>query len=647
MFCYARLDLESAHSLHAENLAIVRDCAYQDSLDSGTLFLQLQRNLLGLTESPTSFNDSSFNTQDCLAGMRQRQFKTGIANYHIYSAEACYLHGEPALALEHVRAQDHLIQSAMSLPQLVRFYLVACLTLAEHYPDMDASEQAETLARLQGDLSRITRWATNCEANFRHLQYLMMAEIERLKGREQSAHSFYDMSIEAAKYNGFLRDEAIACERAARLLLANDKRRSAVGYLRGAHRIFDRWGAQRKVALLEQEFAVLREILGSNQTATRFDISTDIDLGSVLKASREISGEIVLDRLLSKTMGILLENAGAQWGCLAVRREGALKVEAAILPTPRLVGDHLPEHTHATYVDGTLIPMPVSLITQVLHNDKAIVLHHAVQEGEFTHDPYIRHFQPTSILCVPIKRKRFEGVVYLENNLTTGVFSEARVETIRLLAAQASVAIENARLYEQVQEYSRDLENKVTERTAQLETLNQELQSLANRDSLTGVANRRRGDIYLEQVWALLRREKQPLTIIMLDVDHFKTYNDTYGHQAGDECLVQVATALQSELRRPADLIARYGGEEFILVLPNTDSDGAKIIGEKIRSAIESLAIEHAQSTVSNTVTISAGLATCIPNQERTIEGLLRNADIALYGAKRAGRNRVFAAAEE
>ncbi|WP_438970669.1 GGDEF domain-containing protein [Methylophaga sp.] len=215
---------------------------------------------------------------------------------------------------------------------------------------------------------------------------------------------------------------------------------------------------------------------------------------------------------------------------------------------------------------------------------------------------------------------------------------------IRLLTAQASVAIENAYLYEQVQEHSRTLEDKVAERTARLEQLNQELQGIADCDGLTGVANRRKGDAYLAEVWTRLRREERPLSVIMLDVDHFKAYNDNYGHQAGDDCLVLLAETIRAQLLRPADLVARYGGEEFILILPDTDREGVVEVGEKIRLAIEALAITHAHSSVDPVVTVSAGTATIVPESRAGVESLLREADIALYRAKRMGRNQVHSA---
>ncbi|MBU3071693.1 diguanylate cyclase [Aestuariicella sp. G3-2] len=639
------LELDTAEQQHAELLEIVRECAYQDSLDSGTLFLQQQRNLLGLTESQSSLSDSSFDEQQCLEGMRQRQFMTGIANYHIYHAELNLLYGDEERALEHVRAQDKLIKSAMSLPQLVRFYIIACLTLSSRYPHMEEQEQAETLQRLQQDLARMTRWADNCEENFRHLQYLMQAELARLAGDKMAALDYYDAAIETAQKHRFLRDEATACERAARHLLACGRRRSAEGYLRGAHQLYSRWGAKRKAALLEQEFPVLHELVLATPESINQRSMSELDVASVMKASREISGEIVLDKLLKTTLNILLENAGGQWGCLLARRDGRLFIEAGKLPEQGFQADNLPSHTLVPTVDGDKVPMPITLISQVLHGSQAVVLHDATNDTQFAQDPYVNRCQPRSVLCVPIGREHFEGALYMENNLTSGVFTEARVEVIRLLTAQASVALENARLYEQVQDYSRTLEQKVAERTARLQQLNQELKDLAEHDGLTGVANRRRGDAYLKQIWGRLRRERQPLSVVMLDVDHFKTFNDNYGHQSGDECLIEVASTLNTYLHRPADLVARYGGEEFILILPNTDAHGAAQVAEHVRQRIEALAITHDFSSTSNVVTISAGIATTVPDSERGIEKLLRQADIALYQAKQMGRNRVHSAA--
>ena len=178
-----------------------------------------------------------------------------------------------------------------------------------------------------------------------------------------------------------------------------------------------------------------------------------------------------------------------------------------------------------------------------------------------------------------------------------------------------------------------------------LREANRELKHQANVDSLTQIANRRYFDEYLAQEWARCAREQQPLAVILCDVDHFKAYNDTYGHQAGDECLTQVAQNMKIVIKRPADLVFRYGGEEFALILPNTDEKGALCVAESVRQQIKLLKIPHDRSSVSNYVTLSLGVACMIPNHSFAPEVLIANADSALYKAKSSGRDRVMSSA--
>lgn len=168
-----------------------------------------------------------------------------------------------------------------------------------------------------------------------------------------------------------------------------------------------------------------------------------------------------------------------------------------------------------------------------------------------------------------------------------------------------------------------------------------ELQSQTLLDGLTGIANRRRFDAHLDDEFRRAKRNGTPISLVMLDVDCFKAYNDNYGHQKGDQCLIQIAGALTQVLCRPCDLLARYGGEEFMAILPDTNSDGAVRIAESMRRQIEALEIEHAYSGVSRHVTISLGVITMIPQPNATTAHLIGGADRALYKAKHTGRNRV------
>ena len=176
----------------------------------------------------------------------------------------------------------------------------------------------------------------------------------------------------------------------------------------------------------------------------------------------------------------------------------------------------------------------------------------------------------------------------------------------------------------------------------QLDEANQELQRLAALDGLTQIANRRSFDDYLHYQWKLLVRERSPLSLILCDVDFFKRYNDTYGHQGGDDCLKQVAEVIRQAVKRPADLAARYGGEEFAVILPNTEAEGAVKIAEEIRSGLKALGLAHAGSQISEIVTLSLGVASVIPSNDSSWDNLIARADKALYEAKDRGRDRVM-----
>ena len=176
----------------------------------------------------------------------------------------------------------------------------------------------------------------------------------------------------------------------------------------------------------------------------------------------------------------------------------------------------------------------------------------------------------------------------------------------------------------------------------ELERMNRAVLEFSRTDGLTGIANRGWFDEFLLQEWARAQRSQLPLGLIMMDIDHFKRYNDHYGHTGGDDCLKQVAKALKTQIQRPADLVARYGGEEFVCVLPDTDLEGVSLVGQSILTAVHTLAIPHAKSDVAQTVTLSlGGTSLVLSSQDSSPEELIQMADGLLYESKTGGRNRM------
>lgn len=238
---------------------------------------------------------------------------------------------------------------------------------------------------------------------------------------------------------------------------------------------------------------------------------------------------------------------------------------------------------------------------------------------------FLAQFQVRANLVVPILQgEQLWGLLVAQHCAQPRQWQHWEIELLKQLVTQVGIAIQQAELYQQ------------------LEAANQELKRLATLDGLTQLANRRRFDEYLEQEWRRLAREHLPLSLILCDVDFFKLYNDTYGHQAGDETLKQVAAALRRTLRRPADLVARYGGEEFAVVLPNTNQKGALWVAKSIHKAVKALRLVHAASEVNPYITLSLGVASVIPCPDSSPMALIAAADGGLYEAKATGRDRTI-----
>ena len=228
-----------------------------------------------------------------------------------------------------------------------------------------------------------------------------------------------------------------------------------------------------------------------------------------------------------------------------------------------------------------------------------------------------------SILLIPIVcEQKLWGILAIEQ-YSSRQWRKEEVGLLQRTALELSVAIKQAKLYQQ------------------LEQANRELEQLSTVDGLTKIANRRKFDCYITAEWARLAREQCPLSLILCDIDYFKLYNDTYGHQSGDRCLQQVAEAISRVIKRPADLVARYGGEEFAIVLPNTPLKGAAYLAQQVRWRIQALKIPHIASPIDLYLTLSLGVSCCVPQSYLNFSELIAAADRGLYRAKELGRNRV------
>ncbi|MBR8831510.1 MAG: hypothetical protein N5P05_003151 [Chroococcopsis gigantea SAG 12.99] len=282
----------------------------------------------------------------------------------------------------------------------------------------------------------------------------------------------------------------------------------------------------------------------------------------------------------------------------------------------------------------------IGIANYVLESGKAEIVNDVFKDSRYIQGS--TRFR--SLICAPLNiNNRTIGVINISHHKPMKYSSED-LKLFTALTSQAAASIQTAQYYAQLKEYSQTLEQKVQERTLELEhtkkdleKLNKELHILATVDQLTQLANRRQFDQSLQSEWKRMSRTNKPLSFILCDIDYFKKYNDHYGHPEGDRCLKQVAKVLQESVSRCGDLVARYGGEEFALILPNTSDWGALKIAQDIQAAVADLKIPHCVSQVSEYVTVSMGIATAGP--EENLEAFIKKADIALYRAKEGGRD--------
>jgi PAS domain S-box-containing protein len=334
------------------------------------------------------------------------------------------------------------------------------LALLSHYPNASSTEKIADLQKVDANQEKLKKWAEHARMNFQHKYDLVAAEKARVLGENWSAAELYERAIKGAKENGYLHEEALAYELAAEFYLARGMEKIAQTYMTEARYGYVRWQATSKVKDLEERYPqfLAQKSLSSTQIATTTSnssttASSALDLNSVLKASQALSGEIVLGNLLAKMMKIAMENAGAQTGYLILQQRGES-------------GNENPQWT--IEASGTIeseqfqvlqsIPMgdailSTAIVNYVIRTQKSLVLDDAAKIDDFAEDPYIVKQQPKSILCTPLLNQgHLVGILYLENNLTTGAFTPQRLEVLNLLSSPAAISIQNAKLYAQLRQ---------------------------------------------------------------------------------------------------------------------------------------------------------------------------------------------------
>ncbi|KAF3883842.1 MULTISPECIES: ATP-binding sensor histidine kinase [Nostocales] len=382
-------------------------------------------------------------------------------------------------AVENLRLAEPYQNGARTTIHIAEYNLYSSLALLAHYLDVSASEQQQYLQQVAENQAQMHLWLTYAPMNYQHMWCLVEAERNRVLGNRAVAIEMYDQAIERAKQQGYIQQEAIANELAAKFYLHWGKQQIAQNYMIESYYCYTRWGAKAKVAdletcypqllapILEQmpfafstsETIVVPGRISSHNSASSGNntASVALDLAVILKAYQTLSSEIELEKLVSTLLHVALENAGADKCVLLLSENGHLLVQAIanIENSSTLL--------HPQPIEECL-EVPLSPINTVKRSLQPLVILDATVHPRFTHDPYIQQHQPRSILCSPILHQgKLLGILYLENNHSIGAFTDDRVDILNLLCTQAAISLENARLYQKSLHYGQQLERSLQE----------------------------------------------------------------------------------------------------------------------------------------------------------------------------------------
>jgi predicted ATPase/signal transduction histidine kinase/tRNA A-37 threonylcarbamoyl transferase component Bud32 len=426
--------------------------------------------------NPPFFVDIADDEKAELINHQNIQERAVIFNAHFVRLMVCYLFGDYNRAIASAKIAEQYIDSSTSSSVIPNFYFYDSLAHLARIINNPELQSKQIICKVQSNQRKMRIWADYAPDNYLHKFYLVEAERLRFLNKYTQAKDCYNKAIKLAKKNEYLHEEALGYELTAKFYLSHESEIVTKAYMNEAYYCYRKWGAWSKVRDLELRYPNLfsirideskTNIIDTNNSQTQSNQMLDIT--TIVRASQAISGEIILDKLLANLLKIVMENAGAQKGYLITSNHQKLYIELAITVEPdwQVVQQYILIDNHQC--------LPVSLINYVVITKEIVVINDAQSDERFREKSDI-NYQVQSAICIPIiSQSSLISIIYLENNSTTGAFTEDRLEILRLLSYQAAISLDNARLYEKLESYSHNLEQEVIKRTRELQLKNEQV----------------------------------------------------------------------------------------------------------------------------------------------------------------------------
>ncbi|NVI09615.1 trifunctional serine/threonine-protein kinase/ATP-binding protein/sensor histidine kinase [Paraburkholderia youngii] len=438
--------LEEVQGEAEGGLAFAQKMRFGTIIECISAQLGLVRTLRGLTPTFGHFDDANFDELQVEHRFAENpDLAVAECCYRVRKLQARFLAGDFDAALDAALRAQRLLWASLNF-EMAEYHFYGALTRAASFDTATADELQAHVEALADHQRQLEMWADICPENFGDRAALVRAEIARIEGRALDAMTHYDQAIRSAHANGFVHNEALANELAARFYSTRGSEKAARGYLQDAHDAYLRWGADGKARQLEQCYPTLKPYADhanhARQTATIGTPIEQLDLATVLSVSQIVSGEIVLENLIEALMRTAVEHAGAQRGLLVLPRDAELWIEAQADTEGGSITVALRE------APISVAELPESILQYCARTQESVILDDASAQGAFSNDEYIARVQARSVLCLPfVKQGRLIALLYLENQLAAGAFTPARIAVLKVLASQAAMTLENARLY--------------------------------------------------------------------------------------------------------------------------------------------------------------------------------------------------------